>query len=68
MSGIDRFSVECYARELRRQELRRLEAIAAERMRVYARLLGESLLHGLHLVSELLRPLFSWSPQRHVHH
>jgi hypothetical protein len=67
MAPIDYPSLERYARELRAQEIRRLETVAAERMSVYLRLLGESALHGLYLVSELLRPLFSWSPDRRRH-
>ena len=67
MAPIDYPSLESYARELRAQEMRRLEAVAAERMRVYFSLLGQTVMHGLYLVSELLRPLFSWVPQRHLH-
>lgn len=67
MTPIDYPSLERYARELRAQEIRRLEVVAAERMRIYTQLLGESLLHGLYLLSELLRPLFSWSPDRRRH-
>lgn len=67
MTQIDYPSLERHARELRAQEIRRLEAVAAERMSVYMSLLGQSLMHGLYLVSELLRPLFSWSPDRRRH-
>jgi len=67
MTPIDYPSLERHARELRAQEIRRLEAVAAERMSVYMSLLGQSLMHGLYLVSELLRPLFSWSPDRRRH-
>ena len=67
MAPIDYPSLERYARELRAQEIRRLEGVAAERMSVYLRLLGESVLHGLYLFSEMLRPLFSWTPDRRRH-
>jgi hypothetical protein len=67
MAPIDYPSIEIYARELRRQELRRLEKVAAERMSVYFSLFGQSALHGLYLLSELLRPLFSWTPDRRRH-
>lgn len=67
MAPIDYPSIERYARELRAQEIRRLEAVAAERMSVYGRLLARSFLHGLYLLSELLRPLFSWTPERRRH-
>lgn len=64
MAPINIPDIERYARELRAQELRRLESVAAERMRIYFRLLGRSVLHGLYFISELLRPLFSWTPDR----
>lgn len=64
MAPIDIRSLERYARELRAQEMRRLETVAAERMRIYFRLLGRSAMSGLYLFSELLRPLFSWTPER----
>jgi hypothetical protein len=67
MAPIDYPSIERYARELRRQELRRLEGVAAERMSIYFSLLGHSVMHGLYLFSELLRPLFSWTPDRRRH-
>lgn len=67
MSPIDYRSIERHACELRAQEIGRLEAVAAERMRIYFRLLGESVLHGLYLFSELLRPFFSWVPDRRRH-
>jgi hypothetical protein len=67
MAPIDYPSIERYARELRAQEIRRLEAVAVERMSVYGRLLAHSALHGLYLLSELLRPLFSWTPERRRH-
>jgi hypothetical protein len=47
--------------------MKRLEAVAVERMGVYVRLLGETALHALDLLSELLRPLFSWTPERRRH-
>lgn len=67
MAPIDYPGIERYARELRRQEIRRLEGVVAERMGVYFSLLGQTVMHGLYLVSELLRPLFSWVPHRHLH-
>jgi hypothetical protein len=67
MTKIDIPSIERYARELRAQEIRRLETIAMERMGIYARLLGQSMLRGLFLFSELLRPMFSWTPERRRH-
>jgi hypothetical protein len=67
MAPIDYPSIERYARELRRQEIRRLEGVAAERMSVYFNLLGQSVMQGLYMLSEFLRPLFSWTPDRRRH-
>jgi hypothetical protein len=67
MTPIDYRRLERHARELRAQEIKRIEAVAKERMRIHFRLLGESVLHGLYLFSELLRPLFSWTPDRRHH-
>lgn len=51
------------AMAMRAAEMRRLETIAAERIGLMAHLLAASLLKGLDLLSETLRPLFSWDPQ-----
>jgi len=67
MAPIDYPSLERYARELRAKEIRRIESVAAERMRVYGYLLAQSALQGLYLFGELLRPLFSWTPERRRH-
>ncbi|MBI4983790.1 MAG: hypothetical protein HZC24_00110 [Rhodocyclales bacterium] len=65
MRPIDLYAIEREARELRAAEMRRLEHICAERARVYAKLLGGSLLSLLKILSEALRPLFSWVPNKH---
>lgn len=53
MASIERAEIEHYAGELRAQEIRRVE-----------HRVGAALLSGLVAVSEWLRPLFSWNPQR----
>ena len=53
MASIQRSEIEQYAGELRAQEIQRVE-------RTIAAALGASLV----AFSELLRPLFSWNPQR----
>lgn len=63
MESIDIPAIERYARQLRAQEIQRLEGLFAERTRLYALLLGGSLLSGLEFVSEKIRPLFSWNPR-----
>ena len=53
MASIERAEIEHYAGELRAEEIRRVE-----------HRVGAALLSGLVAISELLRPLFSWNPQR----
>lgn len=62
MAPIDIPAIEQRARRLRAEEMRRIEGLVAQRMGLYFRLLGGSLLAALRLVSEALRPLFSWNP------
>lgn len=65
MAPIDIHAIEQHARQLRAAEMRRIESVAAERARVYLRLLGGTLLSALKFISEILRPLFSWNPNHH---
>lgn len=60
---IDIIEIERYARQLRAEEMQRLEGIFADRLRLLALLLGNTLLSLLEAVSEKIRPLFSWNPQ-----
>lgn len=63
MTPIDIPSIERQARALRAQEIQRLQGLFAERLRLYALLLGHSLLSLIGFVADSLRPLFSWNPQ-----
>jgi hypothetical protein len=63
MTPIDIPTIERQARALRAQEIQRLQGLFGERLRLYALLLGNSLLSLLEVVAETLRPLFSWNPQ-----
>lgn len=65
METIDIPAIERYARQLRAQEIQRLEGLFAERLKLCAVLLGRSALSLLESVGEILRPLFSWNPRRH---
>ena len=47
------------AKEMRAEEMRRIEGLVSARLALYARLLAGSLAD----VGEFLRPLFSWNPQ-----
>ena len=53
MALIERVEIEQYAGELRAEEIQRVE-----------HRVGAALQSGLAAVSEGLRPLFSWNPQR----
>jgi len=63
MPPIDIAAIERHARELRAQEMQHLQGIFAERLGLYGRLLGHSLLSLAQTVSKILRPAFSWNPQ-----
>lgn len=63
MTPIDIPTIERQARQLRAQEIQRLQGLFAERMRLYALLLGGSLLSLLETLGETLRPAFAWNPQ-----
>ena len=64
MLPIDIAAIERHARELRAQEMRRQQGIFAEHLLLYGRLLGHSLLSLAQTVGKILRPAFSWNPQR----
>lgn len=66
MAPIDIAAIERRARQLRAEEIRRIEGLFAERMRVTGRLLAESTFAGLLAVAEAIRPVFSWNPQTEV--
>jgi len=64
MTSIEMSEIEQYARQLRRQEIRRIERAIASALREQTRQAGVKLLSSLVAVGERLRPLFSWNPQR----
>lgn len=64
MLPIDVVAIERHARELRAQEMQQLQGIFAERLGLYGRLFADSLLSLARTVSKILRPAFSWNPQR----
>lgn len=67
MTRIDIADIEREARKMRAEEMRRLSGIFADRMGLYFRLLGGSIASLNKLLSEALRPMFSWNP-RGLHH
>lgn len=60
---IDIIAIERYARQLRAEEMQRLQGVFAKRLGLLAVLLGNTLLSLLEALSETVRPLFSWNPQ-----
>ena len=63
MKPIDIAAIERRARQLRAEEMQRLQGLFAERSCLYFLLLGNSLLSLLEPVGKLLQPAFSWNPQ-----
>ncbi len=66
MSPIDIAAIERHARALRAEEIRRINGIFAERLRVMGRLLAATLFSAMLALAEAVRPLFSWNPQAAV--
>jgi hypothetical protein len=64
MAPIDIPAIERRARQLRAEEIRRLEGLFAERLCVLGRLAAASAFAGLLAVAAALRPLFAWNPQQ----
>lgn len=63
MERIDIQAIERQARAMRSAEIQRLQGLFAERVSLYAVLMGHSLLNGLVALGEIVRPLLSWNPQ-----
>ncbi len=63
MSPIDIVAIERRARQLRAEEIRRVEGLFAERLRILGRLLAATAFSAALSVAEALRPMFSWNPQ-----
>jgi len=67
MNPIDIPTIERTARAMRAQEIQRLQGLFAERLSLYAVLLGNSLLTLVVTLGEFIRPLLSWNPQAPSH-
>ena len=63
MSPIDISAIERRARQLRAEEIRRVEGLFIERLRVLGRLMASSIFAAVLALATVLRPLFSWNPQ-----
>jgi hypothetical protein len=63
MSPINIAKIEQEARLLRAAEMQRIEGLMLARLGLYFRLLGGSILSAANVLTESVRPLFSWNPQ-----
>lgn len=63
MAPIDIPAIEEQARKLRAAEIQRINGLFAERARLVAALAAESFGAVAKVMSDTIRPLFSWTPQ-----
>lgn len=63
MNPIDIPAIERRARQMRAEEMRRIEGLFVDRLCVTGRLLAATTFSALLSLAGLLRPLFSWNPQ-----
>jgi hypothetical protein len=63
MLPLDITAIDQHARHLRAADMQRNPERMSAQMRLYGRLMAASLLSGLIVLSEVVRPLFSWNPQ-----
>lgn len=63
MTPIDITKIEFEARQLRAEEMRRINGLVSARLALYGQLMAASALSGLKALAEILLPLFSWNPQ-----
>jgi hypothetical protein len=63
MRTIDIPSIEANARQLRAEEMWRVQGLIGQRLRIMALLLGHTLLGAIENAGELVRPLLTWNPQ-----
>lgn len=67
MSPIDIPAIERRARQLRAEEIRRVEGLVVEQLRLVGRLMAATVLGGVLAIVAQVRPLFSWNPEVHHH-
>ena len=63
MSPINITEIERQARQLRAQEMQRIQGVISARLRLYGQLLAATALSGLAAIGSGLHLLFSWNPQ-----
>ena len=55
------------AREMRAEEIQRVQGVVWNRTCLLASIAVQSLAGGITSLAELIRPFFSWNPQEHRH-
>lgn len=68
MFPIDIPAIEQQARQMRAEEMQRIEGLISARLRVYGGLLAGTLMSALAAIGRSLRSQFSWNPQAHRLH
>ncbi|MCE9569279.1 MAG: hypothetical protein K8R10_04595 [Rhodocyclales bacterium] len=63
MAPIDITRIESEARQLRAEEMRRINGLVSARLALYGQLMAATALTGLKAIADVLLPLFSWNPQ-----
>jgi len=63
MAPIDIPKIEFEARQLRAEEMQRINGLIGERLALYGQLMAASAVTGVNVIAEVLLPLFSWNPQ-----
>ena len=63
MSPYDIAAIERHARQLRAEEIRRINGLFADRLCLVGRLLAATAFNAILALAEAIRPLFSWNPQ-----
>lgn len=63
MSSVDITAIERQARQLRSQEMQRIQGVISARLHLYGQLLVATAQSGLATIGSGLRHLLSWNPQ-----
>ncbi|MCX7164561.1 MAG: hypothetical protein NT083_16245 [Rhodocyclales bacterium] len=63
MLPLDITAIEQQARQLRAEEMQRINGLISARLYLYGRLLLATAAHALLSLGEILRPLFAWNPR-----
>ena len=67
MEPLNNAEIIAEARQMRANEIRRMQGLMGSRLRLVAGLAAESLAVGIAALGEFIRPAFSWNPQERRH-